>query len=99
LFELLNGKNLRLYPSDELRQQALYTTAVETPPGWRIAYEKASKKIDAIVTLAMASVAAFDRPAQPPLYFFGGACAIDSEEEQKLHEQALRRAQDGRGSS
>jgi hypothetical protein len=47
-----------LYPSDELRQQALSTVAVENPRGWRIAKEKASKKIDAIVALAMASVAA-----------------------------------------
>ena len=32
--------------------------AVENPRGWRIAKEKASKKIDAIVALAMACVAA-----------------------------------------
>jgi hypothetical protein len=41
-----------------MRQQALSTVAVENPRGWRIAKEKASKKIDAIVALAMASVAA-----------------------------------------
>jgi hypothetical protein len=40
--------------SDELRQQALSTVGVENPRGWRIAKEKASKKIDAIVALAMA---------------------------------------------
>ena len=54
LFDLLNGRNLELYSSDELRQQALNTIAVENPRGWRIAKEKASKKIDAIVALAMA---------------------------------------------
>jgi phage terminase large subunit-like protein len=58
LFDLLNGQNLVLYPSDELRQQALSTVAIENPRGWRIAKEKASKKIDAIVALAMACVAA-----------------------------------------
>ena len=58
LFDLLNGKNLVLYPSDELRQQALSTVAIENPRGWRIAKEKASKKIDAIVALAMACCAA-----------------------------------------
>ena len=58
LFDLLTGHNLVLYPSDELRQQALSTVAVENPRGWRIAKEKASKKIDAIVALAMACVAA-----------------------------------------
>ena len=45
LFDLLSGQNLVLYPSDELRQQALSTVAIENPRGWRIAKEKASKKI------------------------------------------------------
>jgi len=58
LCDLLTGLNLEVYPSDELRQQALSTVAVENPRGWRIAKEKASKKIDAIVALAMACVAA-----------------------------------------
>jgi phage terminase large subunit-like protein len=58
LFDLLNGKNLVLYPSDELRQQALSTVAIENPRGWRIAKERASRKIDAIVALAMACCAA-----------------------------------------
>jgi len=58
LFELLTGLNLILYPSDDLRQQALSTVAVENPRGWRIAKEKTSRKIDAIVALSMACVAA-----------------------------------------
>jgi phage terminase large subunit-like protein len=58
LFDLLNGQNIVLYPSDELRQQALSTVAIENPRGWRIAKQKASKKIDAIVALAMACCAA-----------------------------------------
>jgi len=60
LFDLLNGRNIRLYPSEDLRAQALNTVAIETPRGWRIAKEKASKKIDAIVALSMAAVAALD---------------------------------------
>jgi uncharacterized protein YbdZ (MbtH family) len=58
LFDLLNGQNLVLYADDELRQQALSTVSIETPRGWRIAKEKASKKIDAIVALSMACVTA-----------------------------------------
>ncbi len=58
LFDLLNGRNLRLYRAEDLRQQALSTVAVENPRGWRIAKEKASRKIDAIVALAIACVAA-----------------------------------------
>jgi phage terminase large subunit-like protein len=54
LYDLLSGQNLVLYPDGELRQQALSTVSIETPRGWRIAKEKASRKIDAIVALAMA---------------------------------------------
>jgi len=64
LFDLLTGLNLEVYPADELRQQALSTVAVENPRGWRIAKEKASKKIDAIVALAMACVAAMEHPGE-----------------------------------
>jgi phage terminase large subunit-like protein len=60
LFDLLNGRNFRTYPAADLRQHALNTVAVEGPRGWRIAKEKASRKIDAIVALAMASVAAIE---------------------------------------
>jgi hypothetical protein len=49
LFDALNGRNLLLYPSAELREQALSTVAVGNARGWRIAKEKTSKKIDAIV--------------------------------------------------
>ena len=62
LFDLLNGKNLRLYSAADLRAQALNTVAVESPRGWRLAKEKASRKIDAIVALAMACVAALEEP-------------------------------------
>ena len=63
LFALLNGMNVRLYAADDLRQQALNTVAVETSRGWRLAKEKAAKKIDAIVALAIACVAAIeDKP-------------------------------------
>jgi phage terminase large subunit-like protein len=59
-FDLLRGRSLRLYPDAELRQQALNTVAIESSRGWRIAKEKSSKKIDAIVALAMAFMAALE---------------------------------------
>jgi len=62
LFDLVRGRNLVLYPDPDLRQQALHTVAIETGRGFRIAKEKASNKIDAIVALSMACVAALDQP-------------------------------------
>ena len=46
----------------KLRAQALNTVAIESSRGWRIGKEKASRKIDAIVALSMAMVAALDTP-------------------------------------
>jgi len=65
LFDLLKGRNLELYPAPDLREHALNTVAVESLRGFRIAKEKTSQKIDAIVALAMACVAAVDARPQP----------------------------------
>ena len=62
LLDLLRGRNLCLYPDDELRAQALSTVAIESPRGFRLAKERAGKKIDAIVALSMACIAALDEP-------------------------------------
>jgi hypothetical protein len=87
LFDLLNGRNLRVYPAADLREHALNTVAVESPRGWRIAKEKASRKIDAIMALTMACVAALEaRPS--PLQIFGpGPAPVEMSRE----EQVLRR--------
>ena len=61
LFELIMQKNLILYPDTEMRLQASHTIALETQRGWRIAKEKTSHKIDAIVALAMAALAAVEK--------------------------------------
>lgn len=67
LFDLIKGRNLVMYPDDELREQALNCVAIETSNGFRIAKERASKKIDGIVALSMACVAVLDTPKQEPL--------------------------------
>ncbi len=66
LFELLTGRNLRLYAADELRAHALHTVAIQHPRGWRLAKDKASHPIDAITALALALVAAID--TAPPTH-------------------------------
>ena len=53
-FELVRGHNLVMYPFEDLRIAVGHAVAVETSRGWRIAKEKASHKIDAVVALAMA---------------------------------------------
>jgi phage terminase large subunit-like protein len=80
LFELLKGRNLRVYPDTELRTQALNTVAMESRNGgFRIAKEKASRKIDSTVALSMACVAALERMSYVPLIFVGGGAeSLDS---------------------
>jgi len=74
VFEALKGRQIRLYADAELRTQALSTVAVESSRGWRVAKEKSSRKIDAVVALAMALTAAVSLrglPA-PALAIYGG---------------------------
>ena len=58
LYELLKGRNLTVYSDDDLRLAISRCVALETSRGWRIAKEKASHKIDAIVALAQAALGA-----------------------------------------
>jgi phage terminase large subunit-like protein len=76
LFDTIKGRNLVLYPDPELRQHLLNCVALDTPRGFRLAKEKASKKIDVAVALAMALCAALDAPELPPLWFRSGGVTI-----------------------
>jgi phage terminase large subunit-like protein len=58
LYDLINGRNLIMYPDSGLRLAISRAVAVETSRGWRIAKEKQSHKIDVVVALAMACQAA-----------------------------------------
>ncbi len=58
LFEILKGRNLLLYADDELRRAVSQAVAAETSRGWRITKERASHKVDAVVALASAALAA-----------------------------------------
>lgn len=88
LFELIRGRNLSMYADGELRQHALNAVAVETGRGWRLAKEKAARKIDGVVALSFACLDAVERgeprPARLyvprgriPLARYGSPLAID----------------------
>lgn len=57
LFELIQGKNLVVYPDDGMRLAISRAIAVETGRGWRITKEKQSHKIDVVIALGMACLA------------------------------------------
>jgi hypothetical protein len=69
LYELIQGRNLVVYPDVDMRLAVRHSVAVETPRGWRISKEKQSHKIDVVVALAMAARATVQGGiAHPPLH-------------------------------
>ncbi|UPT97263.1 phage terminase family protein [Bradyrhizobium barranii subsp. apii] len=65
LYELVKANNLQVYADEQLRTSISQAIAVETPRGWRIAKEKQKHKIDVVVALAMASLAAVKQEMMP----------------------------------
>lgn len=58
LYDSIKHRTLKLYGDDELKKEARFAIGKETPRGMRIVKEKASHKIDAIVSLGMAILGA-----------------------------------------
>jgi hypothetical protein len=58
LFELVQGRNLVLYPDAGMRLAVSRAVAIETPRGWRISKATASHKVDVVIALAMSCFAA-----------------------------------------
>jgi phage terminase large subunit-like protein len=61
LYELIKGRNLCAYPDSDMRLSVSRAIAVENARGWRIAKEKTSHKIDVVVALGMAALAAVSK--------------------------------------
>jgi len=61
LYDLVRERRLVMYPDAELRRHALGAVAIETGRGWRIAKERASRKVDGVVALSFAALAAVTR--------------------------------------
>ncbi len=58
LFELISGRNLLAYPNEAVRLAISRAVAIESPRGWRIGKDKQSHKVDIVVALAQAALAA-----------------------------------------
>jgi phage terminase large subunit-like protein len=66
LFELIKGGNLVLYPDDAIKLALNRAVAKETPCGWKITKEKISHKIDVVIAMAMAALAAVEHGQHTP---------------------------------
>jgi hypothetical protein len=82
LFELVQGRNLIVYPNEDLRLAVARAVAVEGTRGWKITKEKASHKIDAVIALAMAAHAAVvahrEKPRRLRMAFCGSAYGVNA---------------------
>jgi phage terminase large subunit-like protein len=58
LYELIKGRNLVLYPDANIRLAISRAVAVEGSRGWKISKDKQSHKIDIVIALGMAALAA-----------------------------------------
>jgi len=65
LYELIKSRGLAVYPDKELRDHAINAVAVDSGRGWRLAKEKASRKIDGLVALSFACLSAIATSAAP----------------------------------
>ncbi len=68
LFELISGRNILLYRDDAMRLAASRAVIVESSRGWRIDKLKQAHKIDVIVALGMAALAATRQEGLYPGY-------------------------------
>lgn len=64
LYELIRSRGLAAYRDAEIRLAMSRAIALETPRGWRIAKEKQAHKIDVVVALGMAALAAVQGAGQ-----------------------------------
>lgn len=70
LYELIKGGNLTAYPDPDLRLAMQRAVALETSRGWKITKEKSSHKIDVVVALAQAALAATTIQVVEPWDFY-----------------------------
>jgi phage terminase large subunit-like protein len=83
LFELIRDRNLVAYADDAFRRSIARCVAKETPRGWHITKARASHKIDCIVALSMAALAAVRASRRygsspPPVMTFGSLGYLDA---------------------
>ena len=78
LFEIIKGANLIVYPDDNIRLAISRTVAKETARGYHLTKEKTSHKIDVVIALAMASLAAVERGQNEIQFSWGGIGCVSS---------------------
>jgi phage terminase large subunit-like protein len=66
LYELIKGRNLSVYPDDEMRMAVSRAVAVESPRGWKISKAVQTHKIDIVIALGLACLGAVGSASKKP---------------------------------
>ena len=66
LFELIKGQGIIVYPDAEIRTAVSHAVALESTRGWRLTKAATSHKIDVVVALSLACLAAVRKGEVPP---------------------------------
>jgi phage terminase large subunit-like protein len=70
LLDLITRKHIASYPSDELRNAVSKTIIVESERGMRLGKAKQSDRVDPVIALAMACVAAVNKGGEPGIFAY-----------------------------
>jgi phage terminase large subunit-like protein len=82
LLELINARNIVLYPDGDMRLSASRVIATEMPRGWKLDKSKQAHKIDVIVALSMAchsAVEGLSAPLHPSAELFRSVAQMSRE--------------------
>jgi phage terminase large subunit-like protein len=88
LFDLIQARQLLLYPDAAMRLAASRAVIVESSRGWRLDKLKQQHKIDVVVALSMACLAAVRGQAEPAYDLW--ACFPDEETDRAARDQQYR---------
>ena len=66
LYELIKGRNLAVYPNDDMRLAISRAVAVESPRGWKISKAVQTHKIDTVIALGLAALGAVGSASKKP---------------------------------
>ena len=91
LYELITGQNLIAYPDPDIRLAISRAVAVESARGWRIDKAKQSHKVDVVISMAMAALAAVQKGEAPRVWINGR-----TPEEHERHMAQVRARRGGR---
>jgi hypothetical protein len=94
LFDLIQSGSILAYPDAAMRLAVSRAVAIETPRGWRIGKDRQTHKIDVVIALGMACLAAVQGGGKP-VYDLNGFLGTREDEEETPQQREARDYHEG----